>query len=45
MYNGKFYAIKDLGALFEIDIAEPTKVTMVAMPHSRPPERNCFLVD
>ncbi|XP_078156133.1 putative F-box protein At1g44080 [Carex rostrata] len=44
MHNSKLYAINYMGAVFEIDIAGPAKVTMVAEPGYRPVAKY-FLVD
>lgn len=45
VHNSKLYAINVVGTLFEIDIADPTKVTMVAIPRRRLLGWKCFLVD
>lgn len=45
MHNSKLYAINDVGALFEINIADPEKMTMLAIPRLRPFGGKCFLVD
>ncbi|XP_078154726.1 F-box protein SKIP23-like [Carex rostrata] len=44
MHNSKLYAINHFGAVFEIDIAGPAKVTMVAKPGYSPLAKY-FLVD
>jgi Protein of unknown function (DUF295)/F-box domain len=45
IHNGKLYAINRWSDLFEIDVADPAKVKLVAVPGSRPTGSKCFLVD